>query len=521
MYKREEYIKNIISRLGYLQYELDMLDDINLYDINIISEDFFAGLLNLLYGYELENANHDRKNTEVIDLVDQKNRIAVQVTHNNRREKIDATIRGFVEGQLYHDYDRLIIFLLRSKKKHSKGFETMDAVSFDIKRDILDISDLIPRIKKLNPEELKAVDAYCAAEIVGYRQRNQKWNKVLCGVGIIFILLFVGFIRLKYTPVAKVYASSIHPYTQAGSYNSYADFPTLYETEIEVNKAFAIMSSIRNQGDRLSAIEQQYCEILNMEPIEEADVRLDAEIIDNTLYLFAFNNGWGSADAPVVKSATISKNNITEEIQEISGDIHYEINTEVKAAGAVPVAQYELDVAAARSYFGSSADIDGSFCNLNIKAEGKDYTCEFNAFLSWREGEMALEYGGKGDRGYKITLFAVLDVDRKPSAVYFTGENATPFVEDILQIETVLAPTKSCIVKCRNVYLINGKRQQTDTYTAEVTVPAFADMAIGMSGQLTGELARLPELDEGSINRVVQKYLYQPESVMEGSEEVY
>lgn len=517
MYTREKYIKSIIDGLGRLQHELDMLDKINLYDINIISEDFFTGLLNLIYGYELKNANHDKKNTEAVDLVDIKHRIAVQVTHDNSREKISSTIRAYIDGGLYDDYDRLILFLLRSKKNYVKDFDTKEMLRFDIKRDIMDISDLIPEIKALDTERLKAVDAYCAAEIAGYRQRGSKWNKVLCGVAVLCILTLIIFIRLKYIPAAKVYASSIYPYTAAGSFNSYKDFPTLYETEIEVNKAFAIMSSIRNQGDKVSSVEQLYCEILSLEPIEEADIHMDAEIIDNTLYLFAFNNGWGSADAPVVKSATISKYNITGDIQEVCANIHYEENTEVKPAGAVPIAQYELDHEAVRNYFGQSGNMDDSFCNLYIQAEGQDYTCDFWAYLHWGERGVELQYGGMGGPGYKITLFAELDVDQNPSAVYFTGENATPFVEDMLQIETVLAPTKSCIVKCRNVFSINGKRQQTDIYTVKVTVPAFADGAIGLSGLLTGELAQLQKSGELSLDRTVQKYLYHPESVKAGS----
>lgn len=105
--------------------------------------------------------------------------------------------------------------------------------------------------------------------------------------------------------------------------------------------------------------------------------------------------------------------------------------------------------------------------------------------------------------------------------VHFTGENATPVVEDILQVETVLAPTKSCVVKCRNVFSVNGKPQQTDVYTAKVTVPVFSDGTIGCSGSLTQELARIQNQDEMSINRVLQNYLYHPESIKDYSTDDY
>lgn len=58
---KEIYLKNIAENLALLSREVAILNVVNLYDINIIAEDFFPGLLNLIYGYELQNANHFEK----------------------------------------------------------------------------------------------------------------------------------------------------------------------------------------------------------------------------------------------------------------------------------------------------------------------------------------------------------------------------------------------------------------------------------------------------------------------------
>ena len=205
-------------------------------------------------------------------------------------------------------------------------------------------------------------------------------------------------------------------------------------------------------------------------------------------------------------------------MEEFSKSIDYAESTEIKTAGAILIAKFVLDSEALQHYY---EEYKLQILKLNIHAEGNDYDCDFWAYLAWREKGFCLEYGGMGGPGYRVTLFAVLDVDRNPSAIYFTGENATPFIDDILQVETVLAPTKSCIVKCRNVFSVNGKFQQTDVYTAKVTVPVFTDAAIGLSGLLTQELAQLQNLDEVSIERTVQKYLYQPESIRDNSSDEY
>ena len=51
---KEVYLKNVAESLALLSREVSILNAVNLYDINIVAEDFFPGLLNLIYGYELK-----------------------------------------------------------------------------------------------------------------------------------------------------------------------------------------------------------------------------------------------------------------------------------------------------------------------------------------------------------------------------------------------------------------------------------------------------------------------------------
>lgn len=108
MMNKEVYLKNVAESLALLSREVSILNAVNLYDINIVAEDFFPGLLNLIYGYELKNANYLEKNAPAIDLVDPKNRIAVQVTSDNSSTKIKHTIEEFNKNKAYQSYDRLI-----------------------------------------------------------------------------------------------------------------------------------------------------------------------------------------------------------------------------------------------------------------------------------------------------------------------------------------------------------------------------------------------------------------------------
>ena len=58
-----------------------------------------------------------RKIAPAIDLVDPKNRIAVQVTSDNSSTKIKHTIEEFNKNKAYQSYDRLIVLILTQKKK--------------------------------------------------------------------------------------------------------------------------------------------------------------------------------------------------------------------------------------------------------------------------------------------------------------------------------------------------------------------------------------------------------------------
>ena len=165
MMNKEVYLKNIAESLALLSREVSILNAVSLYDINIIAEDFFPGLLNLIYGYELKNANYLKKNAPAIDLSDKKNRIAVQVTSDNSSAKIRRTIEEFNKNQVYHSYDRLIVLILTQKKNYSSNFDTQGMFTFEKTRDIWDVERLIKDIRELESEKIKDISDYLSKEL--------------------------------------------------------------------------------------------------------------------------------------------------------------------------------------------------------------------------------------------------------------------------------------------------------------------------------------------------------------------
>lgn len=191
---RSEQFRWGISILdAYLYYN----EKENFHDINIVSETFFSDLLNILYGYELVNANKISTNTVGYDLIDIKNRLLMQVSSSAQPQKIKTTlekIEGIPEEKekvrkeidklkrypslswedskelenLQTKYDTFLdftgytvkfMFLKRKDKLDSvnkyrgrsgKGYRVPTSVSFDVEIDVICLDDLTHEVEYLS-----------------------------------------------------------------------------------------------------------------------------------------------------------------------------------------------------------------------------------------------------------------------------------------------------------------------------------------------------------------------------------
>ena len=75
--------------MSVLESYIRLSNKINMYDINIVSENFFCNLLNVLYDYKLINKNREERNAAGFDLISRENRIIIQVTRTCTPTKIN------------------------------------------------------------------------------------------------------------------------------------------------------------------------------------------------------------------------------------------------------------------------------------------------------------------------------------------------------------------------------------------------------------------------------------------------
>ena len=162
---RDYYLNYIAQYLSILKLSIENLNSINLYNINIVAEDFYSGLLNLIFDTDFKNINTVIRNASSIDLYDKKNSIAFQVTSDASASKIQHTIDEFIKDEYYKDYKSLKVLVLTGKKKSKKTFCTNDLFSFDKDKDIIDNKDLMNIIRPLSEEKLRLINDYLYKEL--------------------------------------------------------------------------------------------------------------------------------------------------------------------------------------------------------------------------------------------------------------------------------------------------------------------------------------------------------------------
>lgn len=173
MIARENCITNITKVLTFLRTEVELRGSMNLYDINIHAENFYRDFFNLLYDWNLEDLNVEKKNASFIDLVDKEREKAIQVTSQNDSEKIKHTIKGFLFKPENKDFELKVILIAKSPKDYTADFTFGGKVKFDHEKDIIDLERLLTLIKNKKLEDLEKISGFLLKQINFPREKTE------------------------------------------------------------------------------------------------------------------------------------------------------------------------------------------------------------------------------------------------------------------------------------------------------------------------------------------------------------
>ena len=166
---------NIVNRSGYFDYIEDKLNTlsyriknrgrINLLDLNIYSETFFAELMNRLLRYDLKNINIIKQNTEGIDLVDEKNKVIAQVSATCSKQKIENSLAKSIL-EVYSGFAfKFIAISGDADKLRTQTFANPHGVSFLPTSDIYDIKSLLNLVLNMEIKEQRGLYEFIKDEL--------------------------------------------------------------------------------------------------------------------------------------------------------------------------------------------------------------------------------------------------------------------------------------------------------------------------------------------------------------------
>lgn len=155
--KREFHIKEIIDEFSVMKTKLELLSEINLQDMNIITEYHIQEILNIVFDFNLKNSNSTKSNSVAIDLEDVQNSIAVQVTSTSKKNKIQDTLDKFFANNLDVKFEILFIFILGKRQKDYKNLRIKDGFGFDPSEHIIDFAKITSRISTLSSSKIEKI----------------------------------------------------------------------------------------------------------------------------------------------------------------------------------------------------------------------------------------------------------------------------------------------------------------------------------------------------------------------------
>jgi hypothetical protein len=174
---KDDYLNSIAKYLGRLTHEIAALNAIGRFDINSVAEDFIIPVLKVVFACpNLQNQNEIQMNFPAVDVGCRTTRISFQVTTDASSTKAQKTLTKFHEHDLEKLFDRVFILALTEKQSSYTASALASAIAnltipFDPAEHIIDVGDLLSRIRPLDTSDLERLDAYMAS---GWAERDRQ-----------------------------------------------------------------------------------------------------------------------------------------------------------------------------------------------------------------------------------------------------------------------------------------------------------------------------------------------------------
>lgn len=163
MIAKENLIKQITDSLSWIEVSTRNRGLQGLFDQHVISEHFFAELLNTAFGWSLKLLP---KNQAAVDLRDCVNHLVIQVTATSDRKKIEYAIAQFAKERENFVPYKLVILIVGKKKKYRKPFAKQKEIGFNPNKDLWDVPDILIKFRSLDTAAVQRIAEFLKREVV-------------------------------------------------------------------------------------------------------------------------------------------------------------------------------------------------------------------------------------------------------------------------------------------------------------------------------------------------------------------
>jgi len=151
MTNSQRLFADISQNIAILRTEISQSGKLGLTDIHKQCENFIKHLLNRIYGYQLVNLNGSIANFPGLDIGDEQQGIAYQVSSERTSAKVDDMLDKVLRYRHYEKFPSIKLFLLSEKQTtYSINTQTAPFFNFNWKTDIVDFGDMLKVIQDLD-----------------------------------------------------------------------------------------------------------------------------------------------------------------------------------------------------------------------------------------------------------------------------------------------------------------------------------------------------------------------------------
>lgn len=162
---RTKYYDYIDEKINVLAHRIVNNGKLNMLHLHMHSENFYLHFFNLLFNFKLENLNQSLQNVEAIDLIDNTNKIVIQVSSTNTKQKIESALEKDIIKQ-YSNYTFKFISIAKDATTlRTKSYINIHSISFTPSNDIFDTTSILNIISALNIDKQKEVYQFIKKEL--------------------------------------------------------------------------------------------------------------------------------------------------------------------------------------------------------------------------------------------------------------------------------------------------------------------------------------------------------------------